>query len=44
MTTKPQTTPGLVTRPGAFAALVAGATTIGLLAIGWITIRKLRPF
>ncbi|HTW45392.1 MAG TPA: hypothetical protein VMD58_07590 [Acidobacteriaceae bacterium] len=44
MTTKPQTTSGVATRPAAFAALVAGATTLGLLAIGWITIRKLRPF
>ena len=44
MTNKATTTPGLATRPSTFAALVAGATTLGLLAMGWITIRKLRPF
>lgn len=42
--TKPQTTPGLAIRPAAFTALAAAATTVGLLAIGWVTIRKLRPF
>jgi hypothetical protein len=42
--TKIQTNPGIESRAVAFAALTVGATAIGLLALGWISIRKLRPF
>jgi hypothetical protein len=42
--TEPQIKPWPPTRPGAFTALVAAATSIGVLAIGWITMKKLRPF
>jgi hypothetical protein len=42
--TKVETNPGLASRAVAFGALTVAATAIGLLAIGWITIRRLRPF
>ncbi|MGC2402770.1 MAG: hypothetical protein WA510_23460 [Acidobacteriaceae bacterium] len=42
--TEPQGNKGLAMRPATVATLVAAATSLGLLAIGWITIRKLRPF
>jgi hypothetical protein len=42
--TKPQINPVPPTRPAVFAGLVAAATSIGLFAVGWITMKKLRPF
>jgi hypothetical protein len=42
--TRVQARQGFGSRAVTFAALAAGATAIGTLAIGWITIRKLRIF
>jgi hypothetical protein len=42
--TKSQTNSVPAIRPGAIAALVAAATSLGLLAVGWITMKRLRPF
>jgi hypothetical protein len=39
-----QNPPRFAPRVTALAALAAGATAIGLLAIGWISIEKLRAF
>ena len=39
-----QNQPGFAPSARALAALTAGATVIGLMAIGWISIGKLRVF